>query len=137
MEIKIYLFLLVAISVIALIYLALGSVNQVDPQIDIVNNVSQYKGINSNDILNGVSKTKCENCSGEGVIECPTCKGSGELVKSIDCKNCGSSGKIYKNQDIIDCPYCDDGKIVETTICNVCHGSGQIKCPVCNGKGII
>lgn len=137
MEIKIYLFLLVAISVIALIYLALGSVNQVDPQIDIVNNVSQYKGINSNDILNGVSKTKCENCSGEGVIECPTCKGSGELVKSIDCKNCGSPGKIYKNQDIIDCPYCDDGKIVETTICNVCHGSGQIKCPVCNGKGII
>jgi DnaJ-class molecular chaperone len=136
MEIKAYIFLLIVISAIALIYLTLGSVNQVDPEINIIN-LQESKGITSNDISKGLIKTKCENCNGEGVIECPECKGSGEIVKSTDCKTCGGSGKIYRNHTILDCLDCNDGKIVETRTCEACNGIGWIKCPLCDGKGVV
>jgi DnaJ-class molecular chaperone len=136
MEIKIYLFLLMTISAVAIISLAFGSVNQVDPEINIIDDISQSNALNSNNVSSAV-KTKCSVCNGEGVVRCAECGGDGEIVKSIDCKKCDGSGKIYKNHNITNCPYCHDGQIVEAVTCSACNGTGWVKCTACNGKGII
>ena len=112
-------------------YLTLGSINQVEPEIKIINNTSQSKNVTSNYIPRGRVQTKCDNCNGEGVIECTACKGSGEKVESIDCKKCEGSGKIYKNHNITNCTDCNNGRIVESTVCSICDGHGYVKCHVC------
>lgn len=136
MKMKIYLTLLVIISIISPTYLALGSVDQVDPEIKIVEDISQSKYTSSNDIPKK-STIKCKNCNGKGIIECTACKGCGEKVESRDCKTCGGSGKIYKNHNITNCTDCHDGRIVESSICNICNGLGRGKCQICRGDGII
>jgi hypothetical protein len=132
MEIKAYIFLLVIISAITLIYLSIGSINQLNPEINIINDVSQSKAITSNNIPKGIVRTKCSFCNGEGTFECTACEGYGKKVESIDCKTCGGSGKIYKNHNITNCKDCQNGKIVKTVICSVCNGTGWLKCTACN-----
>lgn len=134
MEIKSFLFLLVIISTIIIIYWTLGFLNQVDPEINLSPDIW---GVSSDNIYHEMVKTKCGNCNGKGVIECPQCKGSGETVNSTDCKACDGSGKIYKDHNISKCMDCDDGKIVNKSMCLACNGPGHIKCYICRGDGII
>jgi len=55
---------------------------------------------------------KCNQCKGEGTIECGKCKGSGKL---------GGSDSKNKKDNKQKCPNCD--------------GSGEVKCSTCNGTG--
>lgn len=63
----------------------------------------------------------CEDCGGEGYIECSTCDGSGTGF----CDECGGDGKM-------DCDVCD-GK--GTRPCWACDESGIMKCEDCDGLG--
>lgn len=59
----------------------------------------------------------CTVCAGTGWCRqpaCLKCNGTGVL----DCKSCNGTGE-YKNG----------------TICQYCHGTGQVICPVCRGTG--
>lgn len=93
----------------------------------------------------------CEECSGDGVVECYTCGGDGfvscprsECDDGILKETCGCDwGEIAR-----ECGNCDDGKIPITTYedgrevntfesCDVCRGSGELTdtCPRCGGDG--
>ncbi|MCC7576424.1 MAG: molecular chaperone DnaJ [Methanomethylovorans sp.] len=65
----------------------------------------------------------CETCGGTGAkagtdpVTCPTCRGSGQITSARNT------------------PF---GRFMSTTICNKCHGNGQIiedPCPACKGTG--
>jgi len=66
-----------------------------------------------------MTKTEsCPICSGTGMIKCPNCHGSGEVVKF--------GGTILGDgwpSGFEECPKCDgDGKI----LCGTCRGSGVV-----------
>lgn len=48
---------------------------------------------------------KCEDCDGEGHVDCQECNGTGGIFESDE-----------------DCPNCDGGKVE----CEACGGSGVI-----------
>lgn len=77
MEIKVYLFLLVIISTTTLIYLSLSPINQFNTEVNIIDDVSQSKAINSSDVSKEIVKTKCSVCNGKGTFECTACQGYG------------------------------------------------------------
>lgn len=71
---------------------------------------------------------ECEECSGNGEIDCALCD-RGE----IECEECSGGGEIS-------CPECDgDGSTVngngELEDCEECDGTGNISCPDCSGDG--
>ncbi|XP_009782305.1 uncharacterized protein LOC107812933 isoform X2 [Nicotiana tabacum] len=68
-----------------------------------VTSASKSGGFSLKSIVN-----RCENCGGQGAIECPGCKGTGKNKKN--------------------------GNIFERWKCFDCQGFGLKSCPVC-GKG--
>lgn len=130
MKMKLYSLLLILFAITSLIYLNSISVNQIDPEINISNNV-----LHSNYALNG-KETKCSACKGKGIIKCTACEGYGEITESSDCEKCRGTGKIYKNHNITTCIECYGGKKTKKVICSICNGSGWVKCRECDGKGI-
>ena len=71
----------------------------------------------------------CPKCGGKGKLTCTKCGGTGYDFKEDDdsaygCTKCGGSGNGYPPGY---CDACPPG--------NLKKGSGQMPCPVCNGKG--
>lgn len=48
----------------------------------------------------------CEECDGEGTLECPICEGVGFDENDDPCEECGGSGQVE---------------------CDVCFGTGQVE----------
>jgi DnaJ-class molecular chaperone len=96
----------------------------------------------------------CKGCNGEGVVDCPKCKGSGRVQEgggngfgfgrlmrtSVPCTDCKQKGKIA-------CPGCAGQKSFK---CKTCDGRKTRKsvpteeykpflqadlCPECQGRG--
>jgi len=77
----------------------------------------------------------CDNCGGDGDIECGECYGSGQ----VDCHNCDGVGKV-------DCDDCggtgeledDDAESEEEVYhtCSFCAGTGQVECDACDGDKV-
>lgn len=63
-----------------------------------------------------VNETRCEDCAGEGYIQCLTCRGSGQL-KMLGIRE-GSPEAQYQ---FVDCPDCDG---IGTRLCPRCYGTG-------------
>jgi hypothetical protein len=72
---------------------------------------------------------ECDDCSGEGQIDCPLCD-RGE----IQCDECDGNGEVS-------CPECDgDGRQMgdgEWEDCEECDGTGNISCSDCGGEGYL
>jgi hypothetical protein len=72
---------------------------------------------------------ECDDCSGEGQIDCPLCD-RGEVT----CERCDSNGEVT-------CEECDgDGRQMgdgEWEDCESCDGTGNEKCPDCGGEGYL
>jgi hypothetical protein len=70
---------------------------------------------------------ECDECSGEGSIDCALCDGG-----EITCEECNGEGQVI-------CPECDgDGREMgdgEWEDCEGCDGTGEISCPDCRGHG--
>lgn len=105
------------------------------PYLDTLQYLDRSNGIlstdNSGDSLylidtGGGYESDCDNCGGEGRVDCYRCDGSGEE----SCDNCDGNGRL-------DCEECNGTGEME---CNSCDGKGEIdgeKCEDCNGKGKI
>ncbi len=64
-----------------------------------------------------VKREKCTECAGTGwdrKFACPNCDGFGV----INCTACKGTGKTLNE-----------------TICQYCHGTGELICPACHGTG--
>lgn len=96
-----------------------------------------------------ITKTRrrmCTHCHGKGVVfeleveeevevrltdayQCKECNGEGEIIEEYEelCPNCHGDYKEYKK-----CTACKGKKTVD---CYTCHGTGELLCPLCEGKG--
>lgn len=67
-------------------------------------------------------KETCAQCYGTGTVDCPRCKGGGEVV----------------NKERRPCPTCHgEARIYDDITCSTCRGTNTLKskCTTCNGKG--
>jgi len=83
------------------------------------------------------SSYTCDNCGGDGTIECPECNGTGNIT--AECPECYGSG-------MMECPTCRGEQTVFDT-CRHCNGTGKdpdgqldifgevADCPICKGEG--
>lgn len=58
---------------------------------------------------------------------CPSCDGSGSIIKTVNCSNCNGKGQVRSNENWV--------------TCGPCNGNGKIKieqcCATCSGKGVV
>ncbi len=59
-------------------------------------------------------KRRCHRCQGTGRADCPICKGTGEVVASVDV-----NGNPLFSQ------------------CSGCFGRKHTRCPICSGEGYV
>jgi hypothetical protein len=79
-----------------------------------------------------MSKTKiCPVCKGEKTVECPECKGKGE-IKTL-CPHCSGTGEGKGNGVI--CGFCKKMSGEVTVECPVCGGKCVMDCSYCDGVG--
>lgn len=82
----------------------------------------------------GISKTKCENCDGEGEVQCdgfcdePDCQGTHDCLECIgglySCDECKHFRLFNRRKDELGTDFIGLGKIVKHK-CGLCHGSGE------------
>jgi len=65
-----------------------------------------------------------------GKVECPKCKGDGQISEKMDCEECNGTGwhRCSGCGHEHECCACD-GEGKRGNICPQCHGSGKIKSP--------
>lgn len=109
---------------------------------------------------NNTGKVECDHCHGTGdnYIQCPTCRGDGEVGSSNDglrtcpacggrgyrngreCECCHSTGEVpYFGVTMHKCSRCNGtGKILDPSgdKCWWCKGTGKVDCSYCNGTGV-
>lgn len=68
----------------------------------------------------------CKTCNGEGVRDCDTCGGDGEIrsTEASSCKNCDGDGWLYRSKQCDDCK--GEGVYSSTSCCVTCNGYGWI-----------
>lgn len=60
-------------------------------------------------------------------IDCPDCKGLGEVEKHVSCERCNGTGEIQVTGKKIPCPPCKGlGKVTEQDVCGMCLGDGYL-----------
>jgi hypothetical protein len=84
----------------------------------------------------------CPVCDGTALVSdvvresCPTCAAAGMVARTekFNCPGCLATGLVDKN-----CPTCNAAGYIEEKIrkCEICRGSGKIKCGGCGGSGNI
>ncbi len=88
-------------------------------------------------LINDAREVDCANCSGSGIVSCPTrmrcrdCGGSGRIREN--CSTCGGSGRTGWNNEY-NCLGCSDGK--REVDCRNCR-FGEVVCDRCNGRGYV
>jgi RecJ-like exonuclease len=70
-----------------------------------------------------MSKRKCEDCKGTGIVPCPECLGDGTVEQFCGNPNCSNEQAPY-----------EAGKF-EDIECPRCKGDGEVECPECFGEG--
>ena len=91
-------------------------------------NLVPAAAMENNNYAQSPKREICNECAGTGWSRqtlCPNCKGNG-VVK---CTACNGTGE-YKNGTI--CQYCHGTGEV---ICPLCHGTGGARCKFCGGDG--
>jgi len=79
----------------------------------------------------------CGTCQGYGTIDCPNCRGVGNIRSrtQVTCRFCGGKGAKPGLANMIRCYQCGgSGSVVKLSLeqCPNCN-KGRIRCPVCNG----
>lgn len=60
--------------------------------------------------------------------KCPTCNGSGSIIKTVDCSNCKGKGQVQSGQNWVTCGPCNgNGKIKIEQCCITCSGKGMVE----------
>ena len=79
-------------------------------------------------------RVSCDNCGGDGDIECGECYGSGQ----VDCHNCGGEGveECYECEGAGEVEDQNDEGVWHTHTCGLCDGKGQIECTTCDGDRV-
>lgn len=93
---------------------------------------------------------RCPHCDEKGRIDCPVCKGRGEIFRT--CEICGGKGrkpcpvcvKDSREENAappgqVVCGYCGGSGTLGSTgkICQRCAGAGFQTCLTCGGKGTV
>ena len=88
-------------------------------------------------LIDNAHEVLCANCSGLGLVSCPTrmrcrdCGGSGRVRRN--CDSCGGSGRVGLDREH-HCMACTDGK--REVDCRNCR-FGEVVCEQCNGRGYV
>ncbi|MGF7119446.1 hypothetical protein [Methanobacterium oryzae] len=119
------------------IYLASGSDQDV-PGTNPIDQISPSTGSSSD---GSTSVKACTVCGGDGILDCSKCGGDTIVVTSKECTKPGCiGGRIQDTSNSAiwnDCPACVGGVITSEETCEICHGTGKVKCTNCGGDGKI
>ena len=90
------------------------------------------KTLVTNEVKNIAQYTEvCDDCVGDGFIECPTCDGDGEE----ECNVCDGDGIPNQQDTDSDGESCDNCEGSGRDTCGECYGDGTVECNVCDGDG--
>jgi hypothetical protein len=77
------------------------------------------------EVYDDYAETTCDDCNGDGTVECWSCYGQGKE----DCSDCDGTGEDEENNT---CNLCDGDGSIE---CDTCEGDGTMTCDTCEGTG--
>ena len=59
--------------------------------------------------------------------QCPTCNGTGSIIKTVTCVNCKGKGQVQSGSNWVPCASCNgNGKIKIEQCCGTCSGKGVV-----------